>query len=430
MQYIARGLKSIILNIDLYITILVAIYATYLGAVGGKVEYSIAAIALAISITAFSQFKERTGKGKLSDSIKSLEATANKLLSGLTADEFFTTASPEDQYIKDSRKTILMVQETGQLLAERQRDQLVNFLRKGGTVEVILVLNTEDITKLMAFRNKQLYTPELMSQRMTNGLNTFNVLRKEAEDFSERLEVRFLRYPIDFTAVFSDPLSNITTERKAIIRLQGFKVPFNNKLDFQVNATSSKKTFDAYLYQAERMWNLANRCTLLIGPSRIGKTSSLKKLCEKLSNDEEFKVAGFITEEALNERGERIGFDVQIVKGSAKYRVASKETNGAYRLESQTMQDVVVPELQKGIIMADGIFILDEIGLIQAESTQFRELVVKLIDNCRLSIIGTISNENHTYFRHIRTHVRVGLLEINTDNRASMADRLYKEIKQ
>jgi len=415
MQYIARGLKSIILNIDLYITILVAIYATYLGAVGGKVEYSIAAIALAISITAFSQFKERTGKGKLSDSIKSLEATANKLLSGLTADEFFTTASPEDQYIKDSRKTILMVQETGQLLAERQRDQLVNFLRKGGTVEVILVLNTEDITKLMAFRNKQLYTPELMSQRMTNGLNTFNVLRKEAEDF---------------TAVFSDPLSNITTERKAIIRLQGFKVPFNNKLDFQVNATSSKKTFDAYLYQAERMWNLANRCTLLIGPSRIGKTSSLKKLCEKLSNDEEFKVAGFITEEALNERGERIGFDVQIVKGSAKYRVASKETNGAYRLESQTMQDVVVPELQKGIIMADGIFILDEIGLIQAESTQFRELVVKLIDNCRLSIIGTISNENHTYFRHIRTHVRVGLLEINTDNRASMADRLYKEIKQ
>ncbi len=427
--FFTKFLKSLFSNLDLYVTIGVAIYATYLGAMGGKIEHAVAATALAISIIAFSQLRERTSRKQLNMNIASLGDASRKLLDGITADEFFTRSTSEKSYIKHATKQIFMVQETGQLIAERYREELVDFLKSGGFLRVILVSNSSTVSNYMAYRNKQLYSIDLMTSRMKAGLDTLNVLKREAGDFSRNIEVRFINYPIDFTSVFTDPEGDIDS-RKALVRIQGFKVAFNDKLDFRLEGATSKDTFELYYTQAKTMWNISNRCTFLTGAPRAGKTTALRSLSDRISANDEFNIRGFLTEEVLNDSRERTGFNVKLIGSSSSHRIATKNSSGVYSLDTSVMNTIILPEIKDGIDMSDGIFILDEIGKIQIQNQEFKKLVMDLIENTRISIIGIISNEDDACFEQIKGHLRVGIIEVGSNNRSEIPNMIFSELKQ
>ena len=245
-------------------------------------------------------------------------------------------------------------------------------------------------------------------------------------EHAANLEVRFFPYPVDITAVFKDPLHLDKRKRGAIIRLQGFRVTFDDKLDFTISSEDSNDVYEVFRQQADSMWIASTKCLFLTGRPGVGKSTLLAKVVTRIAQDQNLRISGFLTHDIKNMNGERVGFETETIDKKKKGQLAVKQSDGSYKLNHNTLNEVVLPTILNGLENTD-IMVIDEIGPIQLQDPEFQKAIDLLLEKRSISILGVLALEGHPYLSKIRNHYRTGLIDVSEFNRKSLVELLTSE---
>lgn len=350
---------------------------------------------------------------------------SNNIISSMNwsqADKFFSNRTDESLFIKEAENKLYLLQETGSLVAEKYRSEIVSFLNRGGNIVLLLTMPVSPIANLMSFRNASLNTADDLKRRAKQFESQIkDIIARTNRIEAASLEVRYIPYPIDFTMIMADPYSNNSENKKALIRLAGFKVPFEEKLDFKVLYISSPIVFMNYKKQFLNLYYASSKIILLSGKSKIGKTTLLNNILENYDYDYiEYILSNQILDTTTKKR---LGFEVRTSFYTKTKQFATKKENGEYDVNQNIWDDVAV-SLSK-VDTKNKIIILDEIGLMQIKSVKFKKEITKLFLEEEITFIATISDDNETFFNYLKKHHRTKILTLNSDN----YERIEKELK-
>jgi nucleoside-triphosphatase len=426
---ILSALGYFIENLEVILSIVLAIIAAAVSMFGSNQQLAIAATAGVLTVLSIGVLRDRHSREKTTRTLESMGLQLSTLASRPAADLFFSRKTGEQSVIRAAEDELLLVQETGRLIAETCRQDIVNLLRKGGKVRWICVLDTEEMAQLLAFRNANLRSTTWMNERMQSGTQMIEVLAKEAQTSAERLEVRFLPYPTGITAVMRDPLHVDKRKREALIRLQGFRVTFDDKVDFLLDAVGSREVFELYHSQLQEMWKASTKCLFLTGRPGVGKSTLLEKVVRSLPPDLQRRTRGFITKDLRDEQGRRVGFQTTTLVSGKDGKLASKNSDGSYILHEPTMTEIILPALAEDLADTE-LMVIDEIGPIQLQNKEFQHAIERLLSNRSLNIIGILAVEGHPYLSKIRQHYRTGIVEVTEANRDQLIGTVLSEFSQ
>jgi nucleoside-triphosphatase len=413
-------------NLDTIVSILLAVTAVWFSLVGAKTDLAIAATATILAFVAFGLMRDRGARGKLILEIRGMHDLIHGLQRAPAPDVFFAERLSEKDFLVRADKELLLIQETGRLMAETCRRELVTFLERGGRLRWICTLDDAHVVQMMALRNKNLSQDRLIADRMAEGAKMIEVLAGEARGFAANMEVRFLPYPPDITAVFLDPQHSDQGRREALVRLQGFQITFEDKINFKINSRWSPHVFELYRSQGEAMWKSSTKCIFLTGRPRIGKSTLLAEVVEALKTSQ-LNVVGFLTRDVRDQAGDRIGFDTATLDGSRSGQLARKGPDGEYKIDSTTMENVVMSTLTDALANPPDLLVIDEIGPIQLKHAGFQTLIEKILDNRRMSLLGIVALTGNTYLSHVQQFYRTGIREVNESNRGDLKSGLVEE---
>lgn len=413
-------------NLDALLSIILAFIAIVLSRIKPTSNWPPTIIATVVGLIAVAMLKDRKIREAINDQIEEVKSSLLQIVEKVVADDFFSNKTNEHEIIKKVEKEIVLIQETGQLIAETCRQELLQLVRGGGKIRWVSVLSDKNIAELMSYRNANLITTDLIISRMNNGTRMIEIIANEAKEFAKNIEVRYVPYPIDITAVFKDPYHKSYKEREALIRLQGFRVTYDDKLDFKINSYYSKSVFDLYLKQMENIWRSSTKCIFLTGKPGIGKSTLLKKVVDTLIENTSLNLIGFLTKDIKDDNNKRIGFETSVIKSNISGELARKQNDG-YELNEDTMKNVIIPALQNGIDTIESILIIDEIGPIQLKSKYFKDLIERIIENKHISVLGIVAESGHPYLQEIHRNIRTGIIEVNLENREMLHEQLFLE---
>jgi nucleoside-triphosphatase len=166
---------------------------------------------------------------------------------------------------------------------------------------------------------------------------------------------------------------------------------------------------------------------LLTGPPRVGKTTIIQRVVERLSG----QVGGFYTAE-IRERGRRQGFKIITLDGQegvlAHVGIKVPHRVSKYGVDVAGFEAVGVTALRRAIADADYI-IIDEIGKMELFSPAFREAVREAIES-PATVLGTVMLRPHPWADAIKRHPRVTLLRVTPANRGTLADEILAMLQE
>jgi nucleoside-triphosphatase THEP1 len=160
---------------------------------------------------------------------------------------------------------------------------------------------------------------------------------------------------------------------------------------------------------------------LLTGPPRVGKTTCIERLLERL----DVAAAGFVTRE-VRRGGKRVGFDVESLDGRrgtlARTGKSSPWRVGRYGVDLESFESVALPALEGGLA-SGALVVIDEIGKMELFSEAFKELVARALES-PAPLVGTVMVGNPPFVRRIKARQDVILVEVTQANR----DGLHEEL--
>lgn len=170
-----------------------------------------------------------------------------------------------------------------------------------------------------------------------------------------------------------------------------------------------------------------NKNILLTGRPRVGKSTIIQRVVERLK-DRGFKnIGGFYTAE-IRVNNERVGFMINTIDGRrgrlAEVGFESPYRLGRYGIDLKSFEDIALTSLEDAI-KGGGLIVIDEIGYMELKSRRFRELVIKALDS-PAPVLATIMRSRFDFPEMIKSREDVELITVRVDNR----DRLVDEIVQ
>jgi hypothetical protein len=174
------------------------------------------------------------------------------------ADEFFVTASEaEDNLIKRAKSELWLIYETGSLILQKNFGSILDFLKAGGHVRILLV--SQKIHETVIFRHR-FQKPTYLPDRYAATHTYLNQIADEIElePDSSRFSVRWLLFPVNFVGVFIEPTAIDKHESYAAIRMIGFRTFIERERAMVMRRDISQNTFDHYREQFNQMWEAAS----------------------------------------------------------------------------------------------------------------------------------------------------------------------------
>lgn len=162
---------------------------------------------------------------------------------------------------------------------------------------------------------------------------------------------------------------------------------------------------------------ISNECVfLLTGKPRMGKSTAIKKILNRLGPD---ICGGFYTEE-IRDANDRIGFRCVSVDGESQ-EIANIGSNspisvGRYGVDIKNFEHFTIPILESSLI-SKKVIIMDEIGFMQLLSYPFQELVSNIITQRNHVVLGTIPVDSHPVVDTIKKQQGVKVFHLNENNR-------------
>lgn len=179
---------------------------------------------------------------------------------------------------------------------------------------------------------------------------------------------------------------------------------------------------------------------LLTGPPGIGKTTVCKKLVSMIE-EKNYKFNGFYTEEVRGQDGNRIGFDIVLVKNREERTILARIENvithsqyskykvGNYHVFRNNFEVAVLPIFNSN---AD-ILIIDEIGKMELFSQKFQDEIVKLFfgTSNKSFVIATIPQVHKvpprylSLFQKFHKDERCKIITVNRQNRNNLPEEIF-----
>lgn len=413
-------LRELPSNLDTVVALLLAIVVTILGLLS-DVDFKVitTCIVALLGILSFGFLKNQIKFDQTQKQINELI----KSTKGYVADNLFSTGTDEKEIISGSDKTLLFIQETGSIITEKNRSEIMTFLSKGGNIKIVVALPDRRTSEYMAFRNANIGTQSIM-YRGENFLAQIKNIAQNVNRHVMRLEVRYFPYPMGITAVIADPEDPVRKKRRALIRLADFNAPFEEKLDFQIDGNESDKTFNYYYNQFKYMSLNSHKIILLTGEPRSGKSTIFGELIHASSGN---KNIFYVLSQEIKENDVRVGFEVITSDMESPVKFASRNASGTYDTELEIWEEIA----EKLSNSVPKIIVLDEIGPIQIQSTAFKNALIRLFDMPGTTIYATIAlqNDDKGFIENLKLHNRTTNFELNASNRGNLLNSLKDELK-
>lgn len=410
-------------HIDPVIALIVALACSILGLFSVvKLDVLIPAILSTLTLIAFTLIRERSGRESLREKIDSV---AGKIEHHV-ADTVFANRTSETSVLQNATAEVWLVQETGALLIETNKNHLVSMLNQGRRVRMLLTSNMDVTARLTAFRNANL-EQQGIAQRAAMTQHHITDVVKQAKNHTDKLEVRFAAHVTDVTCAIADPAHADASRRNAVVRLAGFQVPYDEKLDMHLDGRTSPRVFQHYADQARRMFEHASKVVLLTGAPSSGKTSMFKRLVESIEDKSDVY---YILAPSVLEGGARRGFEFITSKSPRPTKFAERQDGGEYKVAANVWADSLL-ELDEAL-GGHKIIILDEIGSIQLRDSRFSGFINKVLaDHCATMFATIALDDSRLPFLHqVKQHYRTTVLHLERgQNERSIEERLQRELQ-
>lgn len=369
------------------------------------------------SYALFREINKIKDEEKTSALVNNIIDKIHNIISKPLPDIFFQTKSKEENIIKNAKKELLFVQESGSLVSEQYRSELITFLQQGGDAKIVAVDKEIRISELMILRNTTLPNPNAFELRAKKFLEHMAEIIKSAKiQDTNKLIVRYISYPIDFTMVMNDSSLELDDEYKnCLVRLAGFKIPFEKKPDFYISRATSKRTFDLYKEQFNNLYTYSSQVKLIMGKPRSGKSTLFSNIQQKINKKKTFYV---LSKQLCDAQGERNGFSIQTTNDNNAFRFATKTQEGLYDIEENIL-DEVAQKIEIAIADNYKIFLIDEIGPLQLRNKSFTHSINKLLDKSDITLFATIADDSITKdipeIQNIKMHPRSEILSLGEE---------------
>ena len=163
------------------------------------------------------------------------------------------------------------------------------------------------------------------------------------------------------------------------------------------------------------------RVLLLTGKPGTGKTAIIKEAIARAK----IKAGGFYTEEIRVGR-RRQGFRIIGLDGReailAHINISSPYQVSKYRIDVESLNRIGVSAIHQALQECD-LVVIDEIGKMELLSPQFREAMLRAINNGK-RVLGTIMLDSHPLADEVKHHPEVKVLLVISGNR----NQVLKEI--
>ncbi len=414
-------------HLDSVIALTLAVVVS-IGGLADKVGSSVVtnATLATLAILAVSVIRTRATLIDMTGRLGEVQTSLRDSTQSPSADLLFSTQSTEFPIIRNAKSDASFVQETGSLVSETVKSEIASLLRRGGRVQIVASAPDRPTATLLALRNANIGAEDILRRRDSFRAHLRDLAQQVGRN-AERLEVRWLPYPVDSTYVIVDQESTSLAERRALVRLAGYRIPFSEKLDFEFDALSSPHVFSHYKDEFEHLFASAHKVVLVEGPPRIGKTSAFMKLVEEvdLMDSAYYAISpALYTSEPAQERR---GFALKTSDRAGQEEFARRLGDRNYELVSNAWPDVV-PRLHAAL-SDRRLIILDEIGDLQIKDPSFVRLIQSVLEDPSATMIASISESWADPFARIKTHPRVSLYRMDNESRSSVEAAIKKELQ-
>ena len=160
-----------------------------------------------------------------------------------------------------------------------------------------------------------------------------------------------------------------------------------------------------------------------------GKTFTLKRVIDMLTNEEELTVGGMIDEKLTDGRHD-VGVKVRnIMTGDevifANAETESKITIGNLGVDLSLFESVAIDAIRSACETCD-IIIIDEVGKAEVESQAFVDIVKEALDVDKPMILTLHKKSRNPLLQDIRRRDDVRILEVTPTNRNILPYKIVK----
>lgn len=387
-------------------------------------------ILFVISYALFKEIDRFKEKEKTTKFAEEVSKRVSESFGKPVADVFFSSKKSEESIISSSHEELCLVQETGSLISETYRSEIIQFIQREGKLKIIIVNPIPPVSDLMTMRNATLSSSRSFSARTEKFIDHISEISKSSKANFEQIQIRSISYPICSTFVIADRNSSLEEQKIAIIRLAGFKVPYEKKLDFEVCRANSKRVFDNYCGQFDSMWALSTKLIVITGKPRAGKSTLLGNLRKKSGNLNTYFA---ISKELLDDSKNRYGFEVITSKSSKPIEFANKGDSETYSVNIQIWDDIS-EEITEAVRDGVKVFFIDEVGPLQLKSTKFHNVIEELINLTGLCIYITAADDSlvdeSSLVAKLKKNNRASVVILDAQNRDKIENNLTLELEQ
>lgn len=415
-----RVLRSVWRQFDTILTLATAVVCTLLGAAGKLDTKEMTAAALGIvALIALSLMRDRESRA-------TFEATMKAVLDrhqSPVADIFFNKQTAEQPFISSAVNDVMLIQETGTLIAEQNSGALSNLLKRGGRVRFVVALPHDIIAHLLAFRNANIGADAIRA-RTQMFIAQVEGIAAQVGRAGERLEVRYTPYPVDSTITLVDPEDQVSSRRIAVVRAAGFGVPYSLKPDYTVRGDSSASHFDHIYTEAMRVFEHSTKVVILTGESRSGKTTLIRRVLGRHAESDDIF---YVISSQQPEEGERTGFTVTTSKDRTPRKFAFKLPDGSYEVDIGVW-DAIADDLTEAWT-AHKLVVVDEVGPMQLRSEKFKACILSAFNNPACTLFATMQQDDgtHVLIPRLKQHYRSTLVQLIRDKNTAQVEQSLDE---
>lgn len=169
---------------------------------------------------------------------------------------------------------------------------------------------------------------------------------------------------------------------------------------------------------------------LITGRPRVGKSTIIRRVVERLRLLGYTKIGGFYTSEMVKD-GRRAGFVINTLDGRsgrlAEIGLASRFTLGKYGIDMAAFEAIALSSLEEAINLGY-LVVIDEIGFMELKSRRFRELVSNAL-TLSPPVIATIMRSNFDFPGTIKAREDVTLITVRVENRDRVVDQIVEMVR-